>query len=47
MSGLREAPRPFELLGDAPSVRWAFEIEVLEGDDRTFDFRGPFVHASR
>jgi hypothetical protein len=27
--------------------RWAFEIEVLEGADRTFNFRGPYVLGRR
>jgi hypothetical protein len=33
--------------GDAPSVRREFNVEVREGDDGAFDFRGPFVSGRR
>jgi hypothetical protein len=33
--------------GDAPSARWAFEIEVRSDDAGEFDFRGPFVLGRR
>jgi Family of unknown function (DUF5990) len=46
--GLARGTETVELMpGDAPSVRWRFETEVREGDDGTFDFRGPFVQGRR
>jgi hypothetical protein len=46
--GLARRTETVELTpGDAASVRWEFEVEVSEGDDGEFDFRGPFVGGRR
>jgi Family of unknown function (DUF5990) len=45
--GLARRTETVELApGDAPSVRWTFQLEVLVDED-TFDFRGPFVSGRR